>query len=66
MKVEEAIRFFEREVEEIEEAEAYAAAKGGLYENLLRAWCYEREAYQLALQALREELARMERRSTDD
>lgn len=53
MKIEEAIRYFERELEKIEEAEAIEAAAAEPDEELLRAWSYEREATDMALTALR-------------
>lgn len=63
MRTEEAIRYFEREVRECEEMEAYAAANP-VDEELLASWAYEREALLLALKALREKQA-SERRNTD-
>lgn len=53
MKIEEAIRYFERELERIEEAEAAEAAAAEPDEDLLHAWCYEREMNDTALRALR-------------
>ena len=53
MKIEEAIRYFERELEKVEEAEAIEAAAAEPDEELLHAWCYEREATDMALTALR-------------
>ena len=53
MKIEEAIRYFERELEKVEEAEATEAAAAEPDEDLLHAWCYEREATAMALTALR-------------
>lgn len=53
MKIEEAIRYFERELEQIEEAEAAEAAAAEPDEDLLHAWCYEREATDMALTAMR-------------
>ena len=53
MKIEEAIRYFERELEKIEEAEAIEAAAAEPDEELLHAWCYEREAIVMALKAMR-------------
>lgn len=53
MRIEEAIRYFDREVEKVEEAEAYEAAKAEPNEDLLHAWCYEREALLLAIKALK-------------
>lgn len=64
MKIEEAIRYFERELKDCEEAETYEASKADPDEELLHAWCYEREALRLALEALRKMQA-SERRSTD-
>ena len=64
MKIEEAIRYFEQEVRECEEAEAYAAADPA-DEELLASWAYEREALLLALGALREKQDGAERRNTD-
>ena len=52
MKIEEAIRYFERELEKIEEAEAIKAAAAEPDEELLHAWCYEREAIVMALKAM--------------
>lgn len=57
MKIEEAIRYFERELGKAEEAETYEASKADPDEELLHAWCYEREALRLALKALREKQA---------
>ena len=59
MKIEEAIRYFERELEKVEEAEAIEAAAAELDEELLHAWCYEREATDMALTALRVIQARL-------
>lgn len=59
MKIEEAIRYFERELEKIEEAEAIEAAAAEPDEELLHAWCYEREATDMALTALRVIQARL-------
>ena len=59
MKIEEAIRYFERELEKIEEAEAIEASAGEPDEELLRAWSYEREATDMALTALRVIQARL-------
>ena len=59
MKIEEAIRYFERELEKIEEAEAIEAAAAEPDEDLLHAWCYEREANDMALTALRVIQARL-------
>ena len=53
MKIEEAIRYFERELEKIEEAEAAEAAAAEPDEDLLHAWCYEWNATDTALRALR-------------
>lgn len=53
MNIEEAIRYFGRELEKAEEAETYEASKVDPNEELLHAWCYEREALRLALMALR-------------
>lgn len=53
MKIGEAIRYFERELERIEEAESAEAAAAEPDEDLLHAWCYEREATDTALRALR-------------
>ena len=53
MKFEEAIRYFERELGKAEEAETYEASKADPDEELLHAWCCEREALLLALGALR-------------
>lgn len=53
MKIEEAIRYFERELEKIEEAEAIEASADEPDEDLLHAWSYEREATDIALAALR-------------
>ena len=39
MKIEEAIRYFERELAKIEEAEATEAAAAEPDEDLLHAWC---------------------------
>ena len=52
MKREDAIRFFERELESTEETEAWLAAQE-IDDGVLAACAAEREAYQLALQALR-------------
>lgn len=59
MKIEEAIRYFERELEKVEEAEAIEAAAAEPDEDLLHAWCYEREATDMALTALRTIQARL-------
>ena len=59
MKIEEAIRYFERELEKIEEAAAIEAAAAEPDEELLHAWCYEREATDMALTALRVIQARL-------
>ena len=59
MKIEEAIRYFERELEKVEEAEAIEAAAAEPDEELLHAWCYEREATDMALTALRVIQARL-------
>ena len=53
MKIEEAIRYFERELEKVEEAEAAEAAAAEPDEDLLHAWCYEREATRLAINAMK-------------
>lgn len=53
MKVGEAIRYFERELAKIEEAEATEAAAADPNEDLLHAWCYEREATRLAVNAMK-------------
>ena len=53
MKIEEAIRYFERELTKIEEAEAIEAAAAEPDEDLLRAWCYEWNATDTALRAMR-------------
>ena len=52
MKIEEAIRYFERELKDCEEAEAWVA-DNPVDEELLAGWVYEREALLLALGALR-------------
>ena len=59
MKIEEAIRYFERELEKIEEAEAIEASAAEPDEDLLHAWCYEREVTDMALTALRVIQARL-------
>lgn len=59
MKIEEAIRYFERELGKAEEAETYEASKADPDEELLHAWCYEREATDMALTALRVIQARL-------
>ena len=59
MKIEEAIRYFERELEKIEEAEAIEASEAEPDEELLHAWSYEREATDMALTALRVIQARL-------
>ena len=59
MKIEEAIRYFERELEKVEDAEAIEAAAAEPDEELLHAWCYEREATDMALTALRVIQARL-------
>lgn len=53
MKIGEAIRYFERELAKVEEAEATEAAAVDSDEDLLHAWCYEREATRLALNAMK-------------
>lgn len=53
MKIEEAIRYFERKLEKIEEAEATEASAAEPDEEVLHAWSYEREATDMALTALR-------------
>ena len=59
MKIEEAIRYFEQELEKIEEAEAIEASAAEPDEELLRAWSYEREVTAMALTALRVIRARL-------
>lgn len=59
MKIEEAIRYFERELEKVEEAEATEAATAEPDEDLLHAWSYEREETDMALTALRVIRARL-------
>ena len=59
MKIEEAIRYFEREFEKIEEAEAIEASAAEPDEDLLHAWSYEREVTDMALTALRVTQARL-------
>lgn len=59
MKIGEAIRYFERELERTEEAEAIEAAADEPDEELLHAWSYEREATDVALTALRVIQARL-------
>ena len=59
MKIEEAIRYFERELEKVEEAEAIEASAAEPDEELLHAWGYEREATDMALTALRVIQARL-------
>ena len=59
MKIGEAIRYFERELEKIEEAEAIEAAATEPDEELLHAWSYEREVTDMALTALRVIQARL-------
>ena len=59
MKIGEAIRYFERELEKIEEAEAIEAAAAEPDEEVLHAWSYEREATDMALTALRVIQARL-------
>lgn len=66
MKIEEAIRYFEREVEKVEEAEAYEASKADPDEELLRTLCHDQEALLLALKALRRMQDRMECRSKEE
>lgn len=56
MKIEEAIRYFERELEGTEETEAWLAAQE-IDDGVLAACAAEREATQLALKALREKQA---------
>ena len=53
VKIGEAIRYFERELEKIEKAEAIEASAAEPDEELLHAWSYEREATDMALAALR-------------
>ena len=53
MKVEEAIHFFEREKERVEDAEAIEASAAEPDEELLHAWSYERDAIAMALKAMR-------------
>ena len=53
MKIEEAIRYFEQELAKIEDAEATEAAAAEPDEELLHAWCYEREATRLAVNAMK-------------
>lgn len=53
MKIEEAIRYFERKLEKAEEAEAIEASAAEPDEEVLHAWSYEREATDMALAALR-------------
>lgn len=57
MTIEEAIRYFEREVKDLKEGEAWAAADP-VHEDLLATCCYEREACELALASLREKQER--------
>ena len=52
MKIEEAIRYFEQELKDCKEAEAWVA-DNPVDEELLAGWVYEREALLLALGALR-------------
>ena len=59
MKIGEAIRYFERELEKVEEAEAIEASVDEPDEDLLHAWSYEREATDMALTALRVIQARL-------
>ena len=59
MKIEEAIRYFERELEKIEDAEAIEASAAEPDEDLLHAWSDEREVTSMALEALRVILARL-------
>ena len=65
MNIEEAIRYFEKQLKECEEAEAWAATDPA-QEDLLAAWTYEREALLLALKALRKMQDRMECRSEEE
>lgn len=65
MKIEEAIRYFERELEKIEEAETVEASAAEPDEDLLHAWSYEREATDMALTALRVIQARLVCLGTD-
>lgn len=59
MKIEEAIRYFEQELEKIEEAEAIEASAAEPDKELLHAWSYEREVTAMALTALRVIRARL-------
>ena len=59
MKIEEAIRYFEQDLEKIEEAEAIEASAAEPDEEPLRAWSYEREVTAMALTALRVIQARL-------
>lgn len=54
MKTEEAIRYFEWELEKIEKAEAAEATAAEPDVNLLCAWSYEWDATDTALRALRD------------
>lgn len=63
MKIEEAIRYFERELESTEETEAWLAAQE-IDDGVLAACAAERDALRLAIKALRKEQA-AERRNTD-
>lgn len=65
MKIGEAIRYFERELEKVEEAEAIEASAAEPDEDLLHAWSYEREATDIALTALRVIQARLVCLGTD-
>ena len=53
MKIEEAIRYFERELEKVEEAEAIEASAAEPDKELLHAWSYEWDATDTALRAMR-------------
>ena len=64
MKIEEAIRYFEQELEGTEETEAWLAAQE-IDDGVLAACAAEREALRLALKALREKQA-SERRSEEE
>ena len=59
MKIGEAIRYFERELEKVEEAEAIEASAAEPDEELLHAWSCERESTDMALTALRVIQARL-------
>lgn len=65
MTIEEAIHYLNERIKDCEEGEALEASRDEPCAELLADWCYEREACELALAALREKQDRMECRSKE-